>query len=177
MLSSSFLLCRLLKSPVCTTNIHFVGNKAGVLVLKVFCFKWWGLPEWIGAGWGGGACPPSRSLALLLQLTFNRIWFKKLVNNSCGAVVCRSLGHYGLFLVHLREDVFMCMCVCVWVFVGGGGGARHRGFTRMSSQSVSLSPCSFSVHVGGHRMKPPTPSDMTHKSFPLGNKGIMGETD
>lgn len=148
--------------------------------MNVFCFKWWGLRmDRRRLGWG---CMPSLPLSCIAAaLTFNRIWLKKLVNNSCGAVVCRSLGHYGLFLVHLREDVFMGMCACVWVrvwlFVGGGGGAKHRGFAHMSSQSVSPSPCSFSVHVGGHRMKPPTPSDMTHKSVPLGNKGIMGETD
>lgn len=121
--------------------------------------KWWCARMQVPLGVGQPFRPPPPPASLLssnapaaaADFKWNLIW--KLVNNSHGVVVCRSLCHYGLFLVCLREDVCMCASACLgvcWWGRGSGSRARMRRLLAWSFASLSPSRCRW------------TQSELTH---------------
>jgi len=111
------------------TNIQIFGNKAALFSITSRIRD---------------APPLHLSPALLLQLTFNGIWFKSLWIIPEGFVVCRSLCHYGVFLFCVREYICVCVCVCVCWW---GRGSKARRLLLL----VWLKPPSFSLQRGCRR--------------------------
>lgn len=109
----------------------------------------------------------------LLLLTFNGIWFESLWIIPMGM---GFVGHCAIMVCSwsVWGRIYACVWMRVWVCVSGGGGAgaQHRGFVCSSGRCIP-----HRTAVGGLRVNSPTPSGLTHKSFPLGNKGIIEETD
>lgn len=88
---------------------------------------------------GGVELHAPLSLVLLLQRTFNAIWFESLCIIPMGLWF---VGHCAIMVCSwsVWGRMYACAWLCVWMCAGGGRGNGHGCFISLSGWSIVASP-------------------------------------